>query len=217
MSAMPTNDILASLGIDPHLGETSLELSASGQMADPAGGRVVLCGAETYRSFHRVLEAESAGAWSAIMKSGGNRLGLRLAAALDAALTAAGKPVLTGLPFEACLALLEHRVASAGWGRLKIDLTDAAQFGFIVARLENGFGVEAMGRGDGFADPMLAGLLQGFFTHISGQDLGCEELACARGGAPCCVFVITAPERLALLASGIGREPADALLARLRH
>ena len=72
---------------------------------------------------------------------------------------------------------------------------------------------------DDFADALLAGKLQGFFEYISGQPLGCEEIACVRRRQPPtsqCVFVITAPERIEALRPFIGREPVAALLARLK-
>lgn len=150
------------------------------------------------------------------MKACGTQCGGKIATGLDTALTAMGKPGLTSLPLEACLALLEHSFAAYGWGRLKIDLNDAADHGFVVARLEHSYNVETLAETDGPVDAMVAGVLQGFFGHISGQALGCEEITCASQGAPHCTFVITAPERLATIAGAIGREAADTLLARLR-
>jgi hypothetical protein len=65
-------------------------------------------------------------------------------------------------------------------------------------------------------------LLQGFFEHVSGQQLACVEIGCARHRLPNgvvephCTFVIAAPELLASLQPIIGQQPADTLLARLR-
>lgn len=214
---MPSPDILASLGIDPLVAGEALGRTSTGQLVDPAGNRLVLFAAETARSFRQVLEAEQPGAWAAAMKAGGTRTGVTIANGLDTALAALGKPALAALPLEACLALLEHNFAAYGWGRLHIDLNDAADHGFVVARLENGFSVEISAATDDFVDAMIAGVLQGFFGHISGQNLGCLEIACARGGAPHCTFVITDPERLATLAPAIGTESPDTLLAQLRR
>jgi len=214
---MPTNEILASLGIDPQIVSEPFVSGAAGQFVDPAGARVVLISAETTRGFRQVLEAEQPGAWSAAMKASGVSSGLKIATGLDATLTRLGKPALAALPLEACLALLELTFAANGWGRLTVDLADAADQGFVVARLEHGFQVESLAGVDEFVDAMVAGVLQAFFGQISGQVLGCEEIGCARRGLPHCTFVITDPERLASLASLIGREPVDAVLARLRQ
>ena len=214
---MAADDILVSLGLDPLIAAESFGRDGAGRLVDPAGARVVLAAAESVRGFHRVLASEEPGAWSAAMKAGGHGCGQKIAARLDATLTALGQPVLSGLPLEACLALLEHQFAAHGWGRLKLDLTDAAEHGIVVARIEHSYFVETLAHVDDFVDPMLAGILQGFFEHFSGQTLGCEEIACARQGAAHCTFVLTDPERLALIVPLIGREDADALLARLRQ
>jgi predicted hydrocarbon binding protein len=214
---MATEDILTSLGIDPMIADEPFARDDAGHLVDPTGTRVVLVAAETTRGFHRILEAEQPGAWSVAMKDSGCACGRKIATALDASLARLGKPVLTALPLEACLALLEHSVAAYGWGRLQIDLSEAADHGFVVARLEHSHSVETLADADGFVDAMLAGILQGFFGHVSGQNLECEEIACARFGSPHCTFVITSPERLATVTPEIGRETPEALLARLRQ
>ncbi len=112
---------------------------------------------------------------------------------------------------------MEHHFAAHGWGHLKLDLADAAEHGFVVARLKHSYFVETLTDVDDFVDPVLAGMLQGFFEHFSGQTLGCEEIACAGRGADQCTFVLTDPERLATITPLIGREGAEALLARLRQ
>jgi predicted hydrocarbon binding protein len=214
---MATADIMASLGIDSLVVDELFTRNAAGHFVDPSGARVVLVAAETTRGFRRVLEAAEPGAWSIAMKATGASCGGKIAAGLDATLAQLGKPGLAALPLEACLLLLEHSFAAYGWGQLRVDLTDAADHGFVVARLEHSPSVENLADVDDFADPFFAGILQGFFIYISGQTLGCEEIACARRGAPHCAFVITDPGRLATIGAWLGREPADTLLARLRQ
>src|SRR6185436_14623513 len=116
----------------------------------------------------------------------------RIAQHLDTELSRLGHPALGALPLEACLVLLERRLAALGWGQLKLDLAEAAEHGVVVATLEHSAFAEALADVTDFADPLLAGVLSGFFEHVSGQALGCEEIACVRRGAPACQFVITA-------------------------
>jgi predicted hydrocarbon binding protein len=214
---MPPEDILASLGIDPLIAGEAIRRTDAGRLVDPTGRRLVLVGAETTRGFHHVLEAEKPGTWATAMNASGTATGLTIATGLDETLAALGKPTLAALPLEACLALLQHSFTAYGWGRLRIDLNDAADHGFVVARLEHGFTVETMSSGEEFADAMIAGVLQAFFGHISGQNLGCLEIECARRGSPQCTFVITAPERLAAIAPVLGQETAEAVLKQLRQ
>jgi predicted hydrocarbon binding protein len=214
---MSADNLLASLGIDASIAGEPFSRDAAGHLVDPAGARVVLVAGETNRGFRQVLEAEHPGAWNEAMKACGVSCGNKIAAGLDAVLVRQGKPALSALPLEACLGLLEHSFSAYGWGRLKIDLGAAADHGFVVASLADSYSVEVLADAGEFVDTMAAGVLQGFFTHISGQSLGCEEIACARSGATECTFVITAPERLATITEQIGKEPAETLLARLRQ
>ena len=212
----PDSDILASLGLEALVANEQFGRARDGTLTDPLGARVVFASPETTRGVQHVMERETAGSWRLVMKSTGHSCGSKIAAKLDQRLTALGKPALAELPLEACPVFIERYVAVHGWGSLKLDLTDATQYGLIVARLEHSYFVEALPKTDDFADPLLAGILQGFFEHISGQTLGCEELGCARRGAPHCTFVITAPERLANVTGQLGRAPVDTLIAQLR-
>lgn len=215
---MPNSEeILSSLGLDRLIAAGGFTHDAAGGVvADPAGSRVGCAGPELLRSLHLVLEKERAGAWAAVLKTAGFSCGKKIATNLDAELAAMGKPALAALPIEGCLVFIEHYFAVHGWGRLSLDLTDAAEHGVVLARLEQSFVAGALQDPSAFADPLQAGILQGFFEHISGQTLGCEEIACARRGAPHCLFVITAPERLGSVVSFVGYESADAILQRLR-
>ncbi len=197
--------ILASLGLERLLDADS---------ATP--GTRVYASPEMIRGLHHVLERERSGAWRSVMKTVGYASGQKFGADLDARLTARSQPILSGLPLEAGLELIAAQFTQLGWGRLQIDLTHAAQHGLVVAHLEHSAFVELLPEVPDFVDALPAGMLQGFFEHISGQTLGCEEIACGRRGAPHCTFVITAPDRLARIMPSIGREGVDALLARLR-
>ncbi len=215
---MPANaTILRELGLEHLLEDGTLAVRADGPLAGPAGQRLVAISAEAIRALHHVLERERAGAWRAALKSAGHYTGRKLGEELDARLAALGQPALAALPLEACLALVERHFAACGWGRLQLDLTDAADYGLVVARLEHSAFVEALPAVDDFVDALPAGLLQGFFEYISGQTLGCEEIACGRRGAARCTFVITAPDRLATVMPRLGQESAEAILAALRQ
>ena len=209
-------DILVSLGLETLIADQGfVHDPATGTLGSPLSGRVVAGSQELLRSLHKVLDGDPAGGWAAAMKSSGYRWGKKFAAELDARLTVNEKPPLAGLPLEACLVFLAHHFARHGFGTLKLDLTRAAEHGVVVATLADSFMASAAGSAHDFADPLPAGLIQGFFEHISGQELGCEEIACAHLGAPECTFVITAPERIDSIRGMIGLEPAAAIIDRL--
>jgi predicted hydrocarbon binding protein len=209
-------DILASLGLERMVDDEGFSRDAQGVITDPAGMRIVYAEAEFLRSLHHVIDRERGGAWRTVMKTTGRDCGKKIGVSLDAKLAGLSKPALAALPLEACLVFLERYFAVHGWGKLKLDLTDAAEHGLVVARLQHGYAAASLSNVTDFTDPMVAGMLEGFFEHISGQALAGEEIGCARRGAAHCTFVITAAERLAPVMPLLGRESADAIIARLR-
>lgn len=189
---------------------------AAGTATSPAGERVVFAADGLTRALRHVLEAGNPGAWSATLARSGSACGRQLALSLDRELTRLGQPALDALPLENCLGFIEHYFATHGLGVLKSDVTDAAEHGLVVARLTRGYFSATLPHADGLVDSLPAGLLQGFFEHVSGQALGCLEIACSHLGAPHCTFVIATPDRLAPVAPLAGRESAEAILAQLR-
>ena len=213
---VPTSpDILVSLGLDHLIGEGGFARDAAGRWVDSSGARLAFAPPETIRGLHHVIERERAGAWRTTMKTCGHAGGRRIAHELEARLAAAAKPALAALPLAACLALLERTFAAQGIGRLQVDLGPAAEHGLVIARVEHSFFVEALPKAGGFVDATIAGMLQGFFEHVTGQTLACEEVGCAGHGAAHCAFVITAPEKLATVLPLVGRDNADTILAHL--
>lgn len=213
---MAADEILSSLGLDGLVDDGLFGRDSGGTRTDWTSARVLFAPPEAMRGLYFVLEQEKAGAWGQVMKAGGYVGGHAFANNLDTRLSDLGKPALAALPLEACLVFVERHFSANGWGRLKLDLTDAAEHGLVIARVEHSYFAEVLPPAATFVDPLLAGILQGFFEYISGQKLGCEEIGCVRRGAPHCTFVITAPERLATILPRVGLDSADQLLGRLR-
>ena len=182
----------------------------------PACERIVFATPSFMRSFHLVLQAEKPGAWSSACARAGTATGRKIATGLDTELARLGEPALAALPLETSLAYIERYFSSHGWGRLQLDLSDAPEHGIVIGRLQQSYFVAALHDVDDFTDPLLAGILQGFFEHVSGQELGCIEIACARRGDPHCTFVITAPERLASIAPLLGSASAETIIDKLK-
>lgn len=189
---------------------------AIGVITDPAGTRIVDATPHLIRALHHILMKEKPGVWRDVLARTGRTCGREIAANLDRESARLGQPVLGELPLEASMGYLERTFATQGLGVLKVDLADAPEHGLVIAYLTHSFFVEVLPDANDFVDAFPAGLLQGFFEHISGEQLGCLEIACARRGAPRCAFVITAPERLAPVAPLLGRETAETILARLK-
>lgn len=188
----------------------------TGIVTDPAGARVAHASHEFTRAIHHVLLKEKSGVWRDVLGRTGRACGRELAAGLDRESARLGQPALGELPLEASMAFLERTFAAHGWGVLQVDLADAPEHGLVVAHLTHSYFAEVLATASDFVDAFPAGLLQGFFEHISGEPLGCLEIACVRRGAPRCTFVITATERLDTVAPLLGRETTEAIVARLK-
>ncbi len=190
--------------------------SATGCVTDPIGSRVAYVSREFSRALHHILLKEKSGAWRDTLARSGRVGGREIAVGIDRESTLLGLPTLGALPLETCVAFLERSFATHGWGVLRIDLADAPEHGLVTAQLTHSYFAEVLSDVNDFVDPLPAGILQGFFEHISGEQLGCLEIACVRRGAPHCTFVITANERLDAIAPFLGRENAAAIIARLK-
>ena len=182
----------------------------------PNGARVVFATPALLRALHRVLQAEVASTSQKIQNASGAAGGRTFGEAVDRELVKRSQPALTDQPLEICLALAERHFASQGWGLLVSDASLAPEHGLVIARLQQSCYVAALEPGPEFADAILAGFLQGFLEHVSGQPLGCLEIGCARTGAPHCTFVITSGERLEPAMPLIGRASPDEIIQRLQ-
>jgi predicted hydrocarbon binding protein len=190
--------------------------SGTGCVADPAGTRVVYASADFTRAMHFVLSREKSGVWRDTLARTGRACGREIATSLDRESARLGQPVLGELPLEQCLVYLERTFSAHGWGVLTLDLTAAPEHGIVTAHLTHSYFAEALADVNDFVDSFPAGLLQGFFEHISGEQLGCLEVACVRRGAARCTFVVTATERLDTVRPLLGVESAESIIARLK-
>ena len=189
--------------------------AATGIALVPGGTRVVFAPPALLRALHGVSPGEPAGPGQKHLSASGVAAGRAFGLGMDHELTTRRQPALTDQPLEICVGLAERHCASQGWGLLAGDLSLAPEHGLVIARLRQSCSVAALGPGADFADAALAGFLQGFLEHVSGQPLRCLEIGCARAGAPHCTFVITSAERLEPATALIGRLSPDAIIQRL--
>jgi len=213
----PPDDPASASGLDRLFDPAAFPADAvTGTATDPTGARIVYASPEFTRSVHHVLLREKPGAWREILSRAGRSCGRELAVSLDRESARLGLPMLGELPLETSMGFLERTFNAQGWGVLKVDLSEAPEHGLVIAYLAHSYFAEVLSEVYDFVDAYPAGLLQGFFEHISGEQLGCLEIACVRRGAPRCTFVITATERLDAVAPLLGRETAETVLARLK-
>ena len=163
-----------------------------------------------------VLERERVGSWRATSKNIGRACGKQLGSGVDAQLAGLKQPALATLPLETALDFLVRHFALNAWGLLTLDVSAAISHGIVISHLRNSWFAAALTDANEYADPFFTGVLEGYFEHISGQTLAGAELACSRRGAAHCTFVLTTQERLTPVLPFIGRETAEAIIARLK-
>ncbi len=208
--------ILSTLNLERFFDEVSFNYDlAAGTVKNNAQRRIIYVSHDLMRGIYQALKEETAEAWKIIFKNCGRTWGKRVAAHLDAELAAVGRTAQAALPVETYVAFIEEYFAAHGWGALKLDLSAAAH-GIVAARLRNSYFADVLHDVDDFVDSLLAGILQGFFEHVAGQELGAMEIACTRKGAKECVFVVTAQARLDAIESTVGIDTADAIIAALK-
>jgi hypothetical protein len=102
-----------------------------------------------------------------------------------------------------------------GWGRLSLN-TDYQMQGFLVIEVKNSpFTIHAI-QPNQPSGALESGVLQAFFSQLTGRDLVCLQISCESQGAECNRFVLGIESRLqsveALVQEG---QPYDAIMKML--
>ncbi|MCC5789368.1 MAG: 4-vinyl reductase [Opitutales bacterium] len=211
-----TEEILSALNLDDFFKEETYVYDLEqGTVKNTSGTRIVYVSADLMKGIQQALYEETAEAWKIIFKNCGQTWGKKVAANFDRDIKKAGYESHGDLPIEGYISFIEEYFRQHGWGELRMDISMAQEQGLVTARLQNSYFVAVLDDVDDFVDSLLAGILQGFLEYVSGQELGSEEIACAKKGADECVFAITAASRLEQIESHIGEESAEQILERL--
>jgi uncharacterized protein len=212
-----STDLVASLDLERFFGHEANRYDLlAGTAYNAAGSRVIYLSADIIKGIHQALLDETGPAWRLILKNCGILWGRRVAQHLERELGLMFNTTPSDLQVADYLRLVESYFSAHGWGVLKLDLSRAESHGVIVASLDESLFAEVLDTETARVDFLVAGILHSLFTHISGQELDCQEIASTRAGAPRGLFVITATKRLDALESRIEQgEPAEQLLAAL--
>lgn len=210
-------DILTKLNLDQFFAESGFSYDLTdGTVKNGAARRIIYVSEDLMRGIYQALLEETADAWKIIFQNCGRTWGKRVATTIDQELVEGGRTAQADLPIEGYVSFIEAYFQQHGWGTLKIDLSDAANHGFVGATLENSYFVEVLHDVDDFVDSLLAGILQGFLEHVSGAQLGCTEIGCVRQGSPVCTFVVTDQSRLDAIDGRVGSDDPALILADLK-
>lgn len=188
-----------------------------GTVANLTGSRVIYMSADIIRGIYEALHYEAGEAWSVILKSCGQYWGQRTATLLTRELRNLLDRPLEQLTVNEFVDLLETYFAMHGWGRIKVRLDTARSHGIIRVTMTHSLFADALGHVEGQVDFLAAGMLKSLFETISGQTLDCIEIGGSRTPIPTTEFLISGPERMALLADVAADLTVDEALARLKE
>lgn len=200
-------------------GESSLNFNLKqGTVHSPTETRVIYLSSDIIRGIYDVLKYETGDAWSLILKNCGVIWGERVSRSIDKDVQAAGNQKMGQLSVDSFIHLLESYFASHGWGKMHIFLDDAENHGIVRARLSNSLFADTLKHLNSPVEFMIAGMLQGIFSSISGHDLSCLQVSYETTGATTSEFLISAKSRIeAFEQSGFAQDfSPDEALARLR-
>lgn len=180
--------------------------------------RVIYLSSDIIRGIYDVLKYETGDAWSLILKNCGIIWGERISASLDNEILATTSQKMGQLSVDSFIHLLEAYFANHGWGKMKFYLDDADSNGIVRANLKNSLFAETLKHLNSPIEFMIAGMLQGIFSAISGHDLSCLQVGYESTGNESSEFLISAKFRMdAFEQSGFAQELApNEALARLR-
>lgn len=103
-----------------------------------------------------------------------------------------------------------------GWGTFDIDLSYYQQ-GLLVVKIWNSPFAQQAPQGNRPACFLEAGILNAFFSQLTGRELHCVQTSCESLGADCNRFVLGLPERLKPVKAWLEEEQDhETILNRLR-
>ncbi|MBK8814911.1 MAG: hypothetical protein IPN42_05100 [Methylococcaceae bacterium] len=210
---------LSSQVLNKLFGESSLNFNLNqGTVLSPTDVRVIYLSSDIIRGIYDVLKYETGDAWSLILKNCGVIWGERVSGSIDKEIQATGNQKIGQLSVDSFIHLLESYFASHGWGKMQIYLDDAESHGIVRASLKNSLFADTLKHLNSPTEYMIAGMLQGIFSSISGHDLGCIQVSFETTGIATSEFLISARSRIDTLEqSGFAQElTPDEALARLR-
>ncbi|OUD14172.1 hypothetical protein [Thioflexithrix psekupsensis] len=190
-----------------------------GTVRAPTEVRLIYLSTDIIRGIYEALHYEAGEAWHVILKNAGYLWGKRLALSLEQEVKIMGLPPLVQMPVEQYIFLIEQYFNRHGWGVMQILLDDAPRYGIVRAVMTHSLFASALNHVEDRVDAMIAGMLRGVFESISGQELDCIEIVCARqSAAPACQFLISSQERILniepLVEDGVA---AEAIVEQLRQ
>jgi predicted hydrocarbon binding protein len=206
-----TEQIIDKLELGNFFLESKLDYDLrQGVIWNPAKTRVCLLSTDLLTGIYKAILDEAGPAWKLIFKNCGQIWGERVARRLDRECQVLLGCRMGELSLDDYLSFMSGYFLFHGWGHLQMDVARARETGIVEASLNHSVFAEIVKSEEDMADPMIAGILSGMLSYLSGHDLDCIQTACLTKGSDRSRFVITGAERLkeadSKISSGLSHE-----------
>ncbi len=192
-----TELLLKDIGLESFFDDASLGYDLrEGVLWNPAKTRLCMLSSDFLDGVYKSLVDEAGPAWATIFKSCGRIWGEKVMKRLERECSLVGNVQLNEVPLTVFLGFFREYFVFHGWGLLDLDVSRARETGIVTATLEDSIFGEIIRDEEEFSDPMIAGILAGMLSYVSGQKLDCVQTACISRGEEASRFIITAEPRL---------------------
>ncbi len=181
--------------------------------------RVIYLSSDLIVGIYEAIHYEAGEAWGLIFNNCGYLWGKHEINRLKKELHIRIQEDINQISVKDFSSLIEGYFSKQGWGKVKIYLDDAEQYGIIRVNLKNSLFDANLSHISGSVNYMIAGLLRAFFEYISQADLDCLETSWQRNGDKSeCDLLISGNARIHALKEKLNHTSIDIeeALGRLR-
>ncbi len=168
----------------------------SGVTRNRAGTRMIALTADFLLGLRRAIVDECGPAAETVFKSCGRKWGVLFGKRFDKEMSEYYGQPLRDFQMSMFNACLVEAFSHNGFGKLTLDWSQQHQ-GLILIELREAIMASLVKQAERPADAMVAGILGGFFSHITGEDLDGVQTACPMRGGDTSRFIVGLKERLA--------------------
>jgi predicted hydrocarbon binding protein len=185
---------------------------AKGVTRTPTGTRICALTGDFMLGFRDALIYECGKSYRLVMKNCGKRWGKQFALRFDKEMSNYFGGNLAELSVGMVHACLADAFNYHGWGRLRIDLSQASA-GLIQAEITDSFLPAIVKESDRPADLLMTGLLAALFSHFARAELDAVQTDCPTRGADASRFIIAAPSKIEEIEKWLDEAPDNAALS----
>lgn len=168
---------------------------ATGASFNRSGTRMAALTEDFLRGLRSAVVYECGPAADEVFRSAGHQWGQRFAKRFEQEHSEYYGTSVRDFSMAMFQATLVEAFSHHGWGLLTLDFS-LHHKGILIATIKNAIMGSLISDAETPVDTLLSGIFSGFFSHFSGQDLGCLQTQCIALGAEDSRFVISLRSRL---------------------